>query len=113
MTLFLLTPLLHSCSDNLASINEDEIIVFILDNRIDVKNHFSQPIYYFAVESGSAAVLHWAPASTDENEIVEIRVSHYQQIGYGFIGPRILYVVQIEEGIGGEKWSSAFGITDF
>lgn len=48
-----------------------------------------------------------------ENEILEIRVSHHQQTGYGYIGPRITYLIQEEGEIGGEGWNVAFGIEDF
>lgn len=48
-----------------------------------------------------------------ENEILEMRVSYYQQTGLGFIGPRILYRVQVGDEIGSEKWNATFGIEDF
>lgn len=48
-----------------------------------------------------------------ENEILEMRVSHHKQTGYGFIGPQITYLVQEEDEIGGEEWNIAFGIEDF
>jgi hypothetical protein len=46
-------------------------------------------------------------------EILEMRVSHHKQIGYGFIGPRISFVIQVEDEIGGDEWRGTFGITDF
>lgn len=49
----------------------------------------------------------------NQNEILELRVNNHKEIGYGFIGPRSLYMVQIEEEIGGEEWSRTFGIEDF
>ncbi|NBC65961.1 MAG: hypothetical protein GVY07_09945 [Bacteroidetes bacterium] len=48
-----------------------------------------------------------------DNEILEMRVSHHKQIGYGFIGPRISFVIQVEDEIGGDEWRGTFGITDF
>ncbi len=48
-----------------------------------------------------------------ENEILEMRVSHHQQTGYGFIGPRILYRVQVGDEIGGEEWNGTFTIENF
>lgn len=49
----------------------------------------------------------------NENEILELRVNNHREVGYGFIGPRILYLVQIEEEIGGEEWDRTFSIEDF
>lgn len=48
-----------------------------------------------------------------ENEILEMRVSYYQQTGYGFIGPRILYRIQVEDEIGSNEWEGTFEIEDF
>lgn len=48
-----------------------------------------------------------------ENEILELRVSHHKQTGYGFIGPRILYRIQVEDEIGSDEWEVAFDIEDF
>lgn len=42
-----------------------------------------------------------------------MRVNHHKQIGYGFIGPRISYAIQVGDEIGGDEWSMTFGITDF
>lgn len=69
LILFLLMLLLHGCSDNPASITDDGIVVFVFDNRIEVQNHFSRSVYYFAVERELAARINWAPISRDENEI--------------------------------------------
>lgn len=69
LILFLLTTLLYSCSDHPASITNDGIIVFVFDNRMEVKNFLSRSIYYFAVERDLAARINWAPISTEENEI--------------------------------------------
>lgn len=69
LALFLLTSLLHGCSDNPASVKSNGVEVFVFDNRIEVKNHLSQPIYYFAVERNTDVRIFWIPRSTDENEI--------------------------------------------
>lgn len=66
---FVLILTFQGCSDNPASINDDEIVFFVLDNSIKVKNRLSRPIYYFAVERDLAARINWAPISRDENEI--------------------------------------------
>lgn len=42
-----------------------------------------------------------------------MRVSHHKMTGYGFIGPRILYLTQEKGEIGGEEWNGTFGIEDF
>jgi hypothetical protein len=38
-----------------------------------------------------------------ENEILEMRVNSHKEIGYGFIGPRSLYIVQVGEKVGGKE----------
>lgn len=48
-----------------------------------------------------------------DNEILEMRVSHHKQIGYGFIGSRNLFLVQVEDEIGGGEWDRTFGIENF
>ncbi|MCG2590628.1 DUF4377 domain-containing protein [Rhodohalobacter sulfatireducens] len=46
-------------------------------------------------------------------EILEMRVSDHKEIGYNIIGPESLYLVQVEEEIGGAEWDRTFGIEDF
>lgn len=48
-----------------------------------------------------------------QHEILEMRVSDHKEIGYGFIGPRSLFLIQVEDEIGGEEWDRTFGIENF
>lgn len=60
---------LSSCSDSIADLSTDDITLNVKSENLEIRNHLRQPIYYFAVESGTAAVIKWAPFSTNENRV--------------------------------------------
>lgn len=59
--------LLLSCSDSVSDLNTKDISVSSDGEYLEIRNHFNHPIYYFAVESGIAAAIQWAPISSKEN----------------------------------------------
>lgn len=70
VTCFLLSAhVLTSCSGNPTSFQPDEISAEVTDDGIQVFNHADKPIYYFAVEEGTLALLNWAPVSGEENKV--------------------------------------------
>ncbi|MEX2601577.1 MAG: hypothetical protein WD355_08020 [Balneolaceae bacterium] len=67
---FLLSALvLTSCSDNTTGFHSEAIFAEVTDNGIQVFNNADVPVYYFAVEEGTLALLSWAPVSSEENKI--------------------------------------------
>ncbi|NBC64778.1 MAG: hypothetical protein GVY07_03810 [Bacteroidetes bacterium] len=67
--LFFITLLLISCSDSISDLSKKDVWLRIENEKLLVRNKFNHSIYYFAVESGVAAQINWAPLSTDENRI--------------------------------------------
>jgi hypothetical protein len=57
------------CSDSVSDLNTKDVSLFIDSADLNIRNNFSHPIYYFAVESGVAAQINWAPISTEENRV--------------------------------------------
>lgn len=56
-------------SDNLIGYGNNEITGLIKDNYLVITNYSDEPIYYFAVDWGTSALINWAPISEDENKI--------------------------------------------
>lgn len=69
MCLLLAVQAVAGCSDNLTGFQTDEVSAEVKDNGILVSNKTNKPVYYFAVEAETAAVINWAPVSRDENKI--------------------------------------------
>lgn len=67
-------------------------------------------IYFIAIIS---LTVFFSSCQGSENEILEIRVNNYKEVSYGFIGPRSIYLVQVEDEIGGKVWDKIFSIEDF
>lgn len=67
--LFFITLLLISCSDSISDLSKKDVSLRIDNEHLLVKNNFNHSIYYFAVESGVAAQINWAPLSREENRI--------------------------------------------
>ncbi|MCG2589048.1 hypothetical protein [Rhodohalobacter sulfatireducens] len=69
IALFLITLLLISCSGSVSDLSKKDVSLNIENEHLLVKNNFNHSIYYFAVESGVAAQINWAPLSTEENRV--------------------------------------------
>lgn len=67
--LFFITFLLISCSDSVSDLSKKDVALRIENEQLLVRNKFNHSIYYFAVESGAAAQINWAPLSTDGNRV--------------------------------------------
>ncbi len=69
ITLLLITLFFITCSDSVSDLNRKDVSLIIESDHLKIQNRFSHSIYYFAVESGVAAQIQWAPLSTDENRV--------------------------------------------
>lgn len=68
--LFVLSCLfIVSCSDSVSDLNTKDVFVTTDNDNLTIRNNFNHSIYYFAVESGVAAQILWAPVSTEENRV--------------------------------------------
>lgn len=67
----LLTFTFSGCSNGIFGTNSGsgEIQIDLTESSLLVKNEFPEPVYYFVVESGTAAAILWAPTSSEENRI--------------------------------------------
>ena len=61
--------LLNSCSDSVSDLETDHISIQVESEDLQIKNNFNHSVYYFAVESGVAALINWAPISSEENRV--------------------------------------------
>lgn len=61
--------ILSSCADSVSDLNTKDISISYNNETLEIRNNFNHPIYYFAVESGIAAAIQWAPISSKENRI--------------------------------------------
>jgi hypothetical protein len=57
------------CSDDLTDSVTDEVDARVFDNTLIITNNYYKPIYYFASEQGSLALINWAPISSETNKI--------------------------------------------
>lgn len=61
--------IISSCADSVSDLNTDDVAITSNSADLNIKNNFNHSIYYFAVEAGIAAVIQWAPISSDENRV--------------------------------------------
>lgn len=60
---------ISGCADSVSDLNTDDVSITVDSEDLNIKNNFNHSIYYFAVEAGVAAVIQWAPISSDENRV--------------------------------------------
>ena len=69
IVLIILPLFLQTCSDALSNDYAGEVTLEVKGENLEIHNGSSHPIYYFAVETGTASVIKWTPISTNENRI--------------------------------------------
>lgn len=67
--------ILTGCSDNPAAYDSQDIAIKTTEEGLEVLNKLNRPVYYASFDQEFAAVINWAPFSTQENELKPERVT--------------------------------------